>query len=194
MANTIKCGSSETALLDVANLITPSSWNVFIDQKDRKWQPGVLNIRLWIHEYDEDDDCLDTVDDCIGHVHGPQRYYRISFFAKVETQAAKALRRCGDGVVACCEIWLREEWLGVDTLIHELAHVAVQRYSAWKEGVHRHPDFGLASCLEEETHGPLFQCFYRTMIKRAERYLCKELAENWGELRIYESASHRKKE
>jgi len=178
-------------LVDVINLITPSSWNVFIDQKDRKWRPGVLNIWLWIHEYNGDDD---IEDECIGKVHSPQRYYRISFFAKVDTRAAKALRRFGDGVVAYCEIWLREEWLGVETLLHELAHVAVQRYSAWKQGVHRHPDLGLASCVEEETHGPLFQRFYRTMIKRAERYLCKELAENWGELRIYESSLLRKKE
>ena len=174
------------SFLDVANLITPSSWNVFTDQKDRKWKPGVLNIWLWIHEYDGDDD---PEDEWMGRVHSPQRYYRISFFAKMDIQAAKALRRFGDGVVAFCEIWLREEWLGLETLIHELAHVAVQRYSAWKEGAHRHPDLELAFCVEEEKHGPLFQHFYRTMIKRAERYLFKELAENWGELRIYESSS-----
>ena len=172
--------------LDVANLITPSSWNVFVDQKDRKWEPGVLNIWLWIHEYNGDED---TEDECIGQVHGPQRYYRISFYSKIDIQAAKALRRFGDGVVAFCEIRLSEEWLGLETLIHELAHVAVQRYSAWKEGAHRHPDLELAFCVEEDKHGPLFQRFYRTMIKRAERYVCKELCENWGELRIYESSS-----
>ena len=174
------------SLVDVANLITPSSWNVFIDQKDRKWVPGVLNICLWIHEYDGDDD---PDDEWIGKVHSPQRYYRISFFAKMDVRAAKALRRFGDGVVASSEIWLREEWLGLEALIHELAHVAVQRYLALKKGAHRNPDLELALCSEKEMHGPLFQRFYRTMIKRAERYLCKELTENWGELRIYESSS-----
>jgi len=174
------------ALLDVANLITPSNWNVFIDQKDRKWKPGVLNIWLWLHEYNGDDD---PEDEWIGKVHSPQRYYRISFFAKMDIRAAKALRRFGDGVVASCEIWLREEWLGLETLVHVLAHVAVQRYSARKQGAHRHPDLELAFCAEEEKHGPLFQRFYRTMIKRAERYLCRELTENWGELRVYESSS-----
>jgi len=173
-------------LVDVANLITPSNWNVFIDQKDRRWKPGVLNIWLWIHEYDGDDD---PEDEWIGKVHSPQRYYRISFFAKMDIRAAKALRRFGDGVVASCEIWLREEWLGLETLVHELAHVAVQRYSAWKQGAHRHPDLELAFCAEEEKHGPLFQRFYRTMIKRAERYLCQELDGNRAELRIYESFS-----
>jgi hypothetical protein len=178
------------SLVGVANLITPSSWNVFIEQKNRKWKPGVLNIWLRIHEYDGDDD---PGDEWIGKVHGPQRYYRISFFAKMETRAGKALRRFGDGVVASTEIWLREEWLGLETLIHELAHVAVQRYSAWKKGAHRHPDLELALCVEEDRHGPLFQRFYRTMIKRAERYVCKELAENWGELHIYESSSSPKR-
>ena len=174
------------SLVDLANLITPSSWNVFIDQKDRKWVPGVLNICLWIHEYDGDDD---PDDEWIGKVHSPQRYYRISFFAKMDVRAAKALRRFGDGVVASSEIWLREEWLGLEALIHELAHVAVQRYLALKKGAHRNPDLELALCSEKEMHGPLFQRFYRTMIKRAERYLCKELTENWDELRIYESSS-----
>jgi hypothetical protein len=176
-------------LVDVANLITPPSWNVFIDQKDEKWKPGTLNIRLWIHEYNGDGD---PEDEWIGKVHGPQRYYRISFFAKMETGAAKALRRFGDGVVASSEIWVREEWVGLETLIHELAHVAVQRYSAWKQGAHRHPDLESTSCVEEDRHGPLFQRLYRTMINRAERYVCKELAENRGELRIYESSSHPK--
>ena len=179
-------GKEHQSLVDVANLITPSSWNVFIDQKDRKWVPGVLNICLWIHEYDGDDD---PDDEWIGKVHSPQRYYRISFFAKMDVRAAKALRRFGDGVVASSEIWLREEWLGLEALIHELAHVAVQRYFAFKKGAHRNPDLELALCSEKEMHGPLFQRFYRTMIKRAERYLCKELTENWGELRIYESSS-----
>ena len=179
-------GKEHQSLVDVANLITPSSWNVFIDQKDRKWVPGVLNICLWIHEYDGDDD---PDDEWIGKVHSPQRYYRISFFAKMDVRAAKALRRFGDGVVASSEIWLREEWLGLEALIHELAHVAVQRYLAFKKGAHRNPDLELALCSEKEMHGPLFQRFYRTMIKRAERYLCKELTENWGELRIYESSS-----
>ena len=179
-------GKEHQSLVDVANLITPSSWNVFIDQKDRKWVPGVLNICLWIHEYDGDDD---PDDEWIGKVHSPQRYYRISFFAKMDVRAAKALRRFGDGVVASSEIWLREEWLGLEALIHELAHVAVQRYLALKKGAHRNPDLELALCSEKEMHGPLFQRFYRTMIKRAERYLCKELTENWGELRIYESSS-----
>jgi hypothetical protein len=174
------------SLADVANLITPSSWNVFMDQKDERWKPGTLNIRLWIHEYNGDDD---PEDEWIGKVHGPQRYYRISFFAKMDTRAAKALRRFGDGVVASTEIWLREEWLGLETLIHELAHVAVQRYSAWKKGAHKNPDLESAVCEEEHRHGPLFQRFYRTMINRAERYLCEELSENRGELRIYESSS-----
>jgi len=180
----------QQSLVDVANVITPSSWNVFIDQKNRKWKPGILNIWLWIHEYDGD---ADTEDEWIGKVHGPQRYFRISFFAKMDTRAAKALRRFGDGVVASSEIWLREEWLGLEALIHELTHVAVQRYSAWKKGAHRHPDLELALYVEEDRHGPLFQRFYRTMIKRAERYLCKELTENWGELHIYESSSSPKR-
>ena len=177
------------SLADAANLITPSSWNVFMDQKDERWKPGTLNIRLWIHEYNGDDD---PEDEWIGKVHGPQRYYRISFFAKMDTRAAKALRRFGDGVVACTEIWLREEWLGLETLIHELVHVAVQRYSARKKGAHKDPDLESALCEEEDRHGPLFQLFYRTMINRAEMYLCKKLTENRGELRFYETASRPK--
>jgi hypothetical protein len=149
-----------------------------------------LNIWLRIHEYDGDDD---PEDETIGKVHGPQRYYRISFFARMETRAAKALRNFGDGVVASTEIWLREEWLRPETLIHELAHVAVQRYSAWKKGAHRHPDLELALCIEEDRHGPLFQRVYRAMINRAERYLCKELAENRGELHIYEASPRPKR-
>jgi hypothetical protein len=176
-------------LVELANLITPPSWNVFIDEKDRKWKPGVLNIWLRILEYDGDND---PEDEWIGKVHGPQRYYRISFFAKMETGAAKALRRFGDGVVASTEIWLREEWLGLETLIHALAHVGMHRYSALRMGAHKNPDLESALCEEEDRHGPLFQRFYRTMINRAERYLCKELAENRGELRIYEASSRPK--
>jgi hypothetical protein len=74
-------------------------------------------------------------------------------------------------------------------LIHELAHVGVQRYSAWKKGAQKNPDLESALCEEEDRHGPSFQRFYRTMINRAERYVCKELTENRGELRIYESFS-----
>jgi len=57
-------------LVDLAKLMKPSSWNLFVDQKGRKLKRGILNIWLWIHDYSKGDNAQD---EWIGKVHSPQR-------------------------------------------------------------------------------------------------------------------------
>jgi hypothetical protein len=57
-------------LVDLAKLMNPSSWNLFVDQKGRKLKRGILNIWLWIHDYNKGDNAQD---EWIGKVHTPQR-------------------------------------------------------------------------------------------------------------------------
>jgi hypothetical protein len=88
-------------------------------------------------------------------------------------EAKKSLESFGDGTIGDNEIWLKEIWLGVDVLIHELAHVAVDRFQAFKQKTYKpqYPFSYVMPLLEENAHGPSFQRAYRIMIKRAEKHL-----------------------
>jgi hypothetical protein len=179
-------------VLDVANLITPSNWNLFVTPREWSYKPGVLNIRLWVHQYSEDEEWEgpDTdSDDWIGQKYGAQRYSRISLWAHSIAEANKSLESFGDGTIGDTEIWLKEAWLGVDVLIHELAHVAVDRFQAFKQKTYKpqYPFSYVMPLLEENAHGPSFQRAYRIMINRAEKYLSAEgLRNNKSDLKSYE--------
>jgi hypothetical protein len=178
-------------VLDAANLITPPNWNVYVNPKEWSYKPGVLNIWLWIHQYSGDDDWedLDTdSDDWVGQKHGAQRYSRISLWAYSIDEAKRRLESCGDGTIGDTEIWLKEVWLGVDVLIHELAHVVADRLHAWNEKTYRaQVGLNMTPPPEEDPHGAFFQRAYRIMIKRAEKYLSgDEIRRNKADLNMYE--------
>jgi len=85
-----------------------------------------------------------------------------------------------DGNVAIVEVFLRDildlnshkDFL-MESLVHELAHIAVMRWEGLqlkrKRGQILHL-VGGESC-EHDAHGPVFQKAYKAMIKRTERFL-----------------------
>jgi hypothetical protein len=173
-------------LLDVANLITPPNWNVYVNPKDMKWKSRTLNILLLIHLFDDGVDW--GTETWIGQKHDPQSYYPISIWSKTNAEVRKIIDTDGDRKIALTEIWMKEFWLDVDTLIHELAHVLVDRFLARKQKRYRPED---TACMVDNTevdhHGAFFQRAYRIMIKRAEKILSdEELEPNRAELAMYE--------
>ena len=61
-------------LIDFANEITPSSWNVFVDvMRDYSYKPGILNI--WLNIIDEEDEYME--DDLYSRIDGPMIFSRI---------------------------------------------------------------------------------------------------------------------
>jgi len=150
-----------------AERITPPSWNVFLDFKKRRKDPGILNISLDIRDaHDEKDSIFQAAVrgwmsfcDRIGYVHVVIQPYVT-------------------------------DWQGL--IIHEFAHLAVYRWVAYKTKVYRKPIawVGHRVCyyclpreggayyapkMDEETrealssgHGPVFQKARKAFEKRAE--------------------------
>ena len=171
-----------------ANRITPKNWNIWINPKDCKYIPGILSIYLCFH----DDD---TIDARMGSVHGSIQVYPISIFKEVNPEAAKALKKYGDGpfTQVTIEIYPVAVFVGLeDTIIHELAHVAVDRYATWQQKpVKKNLSFALEK-PEDGIHGVLFQRFYRIMLHRTEKVFGKErVKEKWKDLEFYEKGMHK---
>jgi len=166
-----------------ADRITPKNWNIWIYPKDCKYIPRILSIRLWFHNDD-------TIDARMGSVHGSIQVYPISIFKEVNPEAAKALKKYGDGssTQVTIEIYPVSVFVGLeDTIIHELAHVAVGRYETWQQKPLKHKSPFVFKEPEDGMHGTLFQRFYRIMLHRAEKVFGKErVKEQWRNLEFYE--------
>jgi hypothetical protein len=136
-------------LCQFANMITPKNWNVSTEHHGFKGESGTLNIWLLFHDK--------------GH------YEDVWMLAE-----SHSLIRFLDGA-AFADIWLyplnqNHEGFVVSykgTIIHELAHIAVDRYVAFKEKVYRPGGAMIARMTEENMHGLTFQKALRLILVRA---------------------------
>lgn len=97
-----------------AEMLTPSNWNVFIDYKHFKEERGILNIYLDIRDAGSEKEPI-----FYGMVHGGMNFLK---------------------GVASIHVVLQPQITNWKKLIlHELAHVAVYRWIAWKTRVFKKP-------------------------------------------------------
>ena len=186
--------------------ITPKSWNVVLRPEDEIKAPGILNIFISIQKPKNE-----VFTDYFGNKCYPCaskdgiRYFENRYgevFLKNQVKPAlgmvagrmvfkdlKALVTGRKGKVAKITIKLWPylgDWKG--TLIHELAHVAVYRYKAFKTKEYRkNPLFKTPwnidtkrlfirkTLLREGHHGPKFQRAFSTLAKRAIREFGAEI-------------------
>ena len=136
-------------LCQFAKKITPKNWNISIEHHGYKGKSGMLNIWLLFHDRAH---CTDR--GSVGESHSPMRFI---------------------GGAAFAEIWLYplnqdHSDYGISskgTIIPELAHIAVDRYAAFKEKVYRPDGTMIARMIEEEPHGQNFQRAMRILLNRA---------------------------
>ena len=210
-----------------ANRITPKSWNVVLRPEDEIKEPGVLNILISIQKPE-----TEVFTDYFGNKCYPyeskdgikifvNRYGNVFFKHQVKPALGmvsgrmvfkdlKSTRAERKGKVAKITIKLWPylgDWKG--TLIHELAHVAVYRYNAFKTREYREKillkspwnidpkTLFLKKTLQREGHhGPTFQRAFSTLAKRAIREFGAEIPSDdifWITIR-YEMTKYKKKE
>lgn len=189
-----------------ADRITPKGWNVVLRPEDEIKEPGILNILISIQKPE-----TEVFTDYFGNKCYPceskdgiryfeNRYGDVFFKNQVKPALGmvsgrmvfKDLKtymtdRKGKVAKITIKLWpYLGDWKG--TLIHELAHVAVYRYNAFKtreyrkKALFKNPwDIGTKTLFVRETllreghHGPAFQKAFSTLAKRAIREFGAEI-------------------
>lgn len=162
---------AEISIKDVVyfcNRITPPNWHVTSDEPGLVFLgPGTLNILLkpidhfidgWIYAFKK----------------GFMSFHRVSEYLGQNNDARQSLKKYGDHLVGESEIWLYPDGCGFfgDNLyaatVHELAHVAVDRWCAYHQKAYR------SACAVQRPngslcHGRAFCKAFDTMIRRVDR-------------------------
>ena len=155
-------------LIGFCNRITPVNWHVVTHPKKYVFLgPGTLNIFFrildhfvegWIYAFKK----------------GSMRFYPVSRY-KDRSAAKESLEKYGEHFIAESEIWLFPqgcEFFGDDSyaaMVHELAHVAVDRWAAFKEKAYK-------TVPEEKAtkrrlhHGEQFCRAFETFIRRVDKF------------------------
>jgi len=189
-----------------ADRITPKSWNVVLRPEDEIKEPGVLNILISIQKPENE-----VFTDYFGNKCYPCESTRgIKYFENIygdvflKNQVKPVLgmvsgrmifkdlkptrtERKGKVAKITIKLWpYLGDWKG--TLAHELAHVAVYRYHAFKTKNYRSKTlfrnpwdvnsrkvFARETLMHEGHHGPAFQRAFSTLAKRAIREFGAEI-------------------
>lgn len=186
------------AIRHFADRITPQSWHIVLDSKDEKIHPGILNIHLSLQGPESEvytnfwgRKCYPFEDrggkiwysDKLGNLYHRDQVKPIlgMISGRMVFKDLKALGVNAKGKVAriIVRLWpYLGDWKG--TLIHELAHVAVYRYQAYRtKDYHKKTLFknfwnvDVKSLLVEERllreghHGPRFKKAFFSLAQRA---------------------------
>jgi hypothetical protein len=180
-----------------ADQITPQSWHIVLDPEDEQMQPGVLNIHLSLqgpesevytnfwgrkcYPHEDRSGKIWYVDD-LGNAYRRNQVKPIlgMIYGRMVFKDLKALgvKRKGKVAKITVRLWpYLGDWKG--TLIHELAHVAVYRYQAFRtKDYHKKTilknfwNVDLKSLLVEERllreghHGPSFKKAFFSLTQR----------------------------
>lgn len=156
-------------LISWCNRITPPNWHI-TDEPSRQvfHGPGTLNIYIrfldhfidgWMYAFKK----------------GPMIFHPVSHYRDRNGEARVSLKKYGDYLVGESEILLYSDgcrFWGDDLFaatLHELAHVAVDRWRAFKEKVYRSTS-GPFSLIGRPHHGEAFCRAFEIFIQRMDRF------------------------
>jgi hypothetical protein len=178
-------------MIECVKKIVPKNWHIIPLGQKMVLKPNAFNILLWVYPGPEPEDEEEWEEwfenGFVGCVKGPIHFTPISVWREAYPEAEEATEKYGDRLVARIEMQLIKEWLGIDTFIHELAHIAVVRWHAQRLGKRHRDEITLVGQdAEKEQHGPMFQKAYERLIVRAEKILGKNaLKHNRADLKMY---------
>ncbi len=189
----------EQEIMKFCDSITPVNWNFIVDNVGViKDEPSILNIDIWLLSDEYLNDMEDAYSESdgesdepfVGRVKGPLKFYPSGLLTSKPGKSynMKTYKGPFTGFISMEFI---KGWIGEDTLIHELAHVATVRAAAvWDKNRYKHGMVG--QYIEGESmHGPLFQRAYETLISRAEKQYGSELVQhNKIDLEMYQTRTH----
>ncbi|MBN2122807.1 MAG: hypothetical protein JW821_00815 [Deltaproteobacteria bacterium] len=162
-------------LIDFCNRITPARWNVTADPVGHVFHgPGTLNIFVY---------ALDHFIDgwFYAFKKGSMSFQPVSSYRDRYGDARRSLQKHGEHLVGESEIWLYPDgcrFFGDNLFaatVHELAHVVVDRWLAFKGKAHRSP--GFVSRQRGGLHDEVFCKAFEILIRRVDG-----LQEDWGEI------------
>lgn len=150
-------------LVSFCNRITPVNWHVATSPDQFVFQgPGTLNIFIRVLDH--------FIDGWFyAFKKGVMEFHPVSLYSHLGTHAVKSFKRYGDHLVAESEIWLYPQgcrFFGDDpcaAAVHELAHVAVDRWLALK---------GKSNMETKEIpqHGDVFCRAFETLMERVHQF------------------------
>lgn len=154
-----------------ADPITPRRWKMILDAREALLENGVLNVLLNIegekHRVFLDPDgntCQSSkpgAAPCIAGISGGMLFTDLR---------ERGIDQAGKVAQAVIRLWpYHADWHGA--LIHELAHLAVYRWQAWKMKAHLKPGMILVrpGAGEEDDHGRAFTNALSAINRRAAR-------------------------
>jgi hypothetical protein len=155
-------------LIDFCNKITPANWHVTAHpQKYVFTGPGTLNIFFRVLDH--------FVDGWIYALKkGSMKFYPVSQY-KDCSEAKRSLEKYGEHFVAESEIWLFPQgckFFGDDSYaatVHELSHVAVDRWVAFKAKAYK-KGFEDRPSKKRLLHGEQFCRAFQMLIQRVEKF------------------------
>ena len=157
-----------TDLIAFCNRITPVNWHVTSDPDGLAFQgPGTLNILLrmidhfvsgWFY----------------GFKKGSMSFHSISDYEECYQEARKSINRYGNYLVGESEILIYPDGCAFfgdnlyTTAVHELAHVAVDRWLAFKQKSFRSPS-AVDRSNRGQPHDEVFCRAFEMLIQRVNR-------------------------
>jgi hypothetical protein len=189
-----------------ADRITPKNWNVVLSPEDEINEPGILNVLIRIQKPETEVFTDYFGNKCYTHESKDGIEYFVNRYGDVflRNQVKPALgmvygrmvfkdlkstgmERKGNVAKITIKLWpYLGDWKG--TLIHELAHVAVYRYNAFKTKEYREKalfknpwNIDPKTLIIKKTfqreghHGPAFQRAFSSLAKRAIREFGAEI-------------------
>jgi hypothetical protein len=155
-------------LVAFCNRITPVNWHVTSDPHGLAFQgPGTLNILVRLTDY------------FVGgwfyaFKKGSMNFHSISDYEDGYEEARKSINRYGDYLVGESEILIYPDGCAFfgdnlyTTAVHELAHVAVDRWLAFKQKSFRSPS-AVDRSKRGEPHDEVFCRAFERLIQRVDR-------------------------
>ena len=155
-------------LTDFCNRITPRTWHITIEPAQFVFHgPGTLNILIRSLDH--------FIDGCFyAFKKGTMNFHAVSDYIDRYREARRSLRKCGDHIIGESEIWLYPDGCRFygDNLyaatVHELAHVTVDRWLAFKCKTYRYSQ-SIRRPSWEGPHEDSFCRAFEVFIHRLER-------------------------
>ena len=169
---------------EFAEKITPTSWNICLNKNEYKPRAGILNVYI---DFLGGQRQLDAEDEMLGPFKG-----RVPWPIRMESNGRLFIihvELCVDLIFYTNQGGNRKPVFEInqkEVIVHELAHVAVNRWQDWRFKTHKACTSGKTRKYDQYTfgHGQAFLRAFELLIIRTEKQFGKNMVKTlWQDLK-----------